>query len=71
MVFLYTISNLDEILFKAFKIFERKNLMIDICKEFRFKVKSEQIDATLAYLIYWHNKFDNKKINSLCVELKI
>jgi len=53
------------------KIFERKNLMIDICKEFRFKVKSEQIDATLAYLIYWHNKFDNKKINSLCVELKI
>jgi hypothetical protein len=53
------------------KIFERKNLMVDICKEFRFEIKSKQYDSTLFYLKYWHNKFDDEKINSLCKELGI
>ena len=53
------------------KIFERTNLMVDICKEFRFEIKSKQHDSTLFYLKYWHNKFDDEKINLLCKELGI
>ncbi len=53
------------------KIFERKNLMIDICKEFRFNTKSVYYDGTLTYLKYWHKKFDNKMIDSVCKEIQI
>lgn len=53
------------------KIFERKNLMIDICKEFRFNTKSIYYDGTLSYLKYWHKKFDNKSIDSVCKEIGV
>lgn len=56
---------------KYVELFERKDLISDICKEFRFNVVSNQYDATLDYLKYWHSKFDDKTINSLCKELDI
>ena len=51
-------------------IFERENLMKEICKEFRYGIKSEG-DGTLEYIRYWHLKFNDKVINSLCLELKV
>lgn len=53
------------------KIFERKNLMVDVCKEFKFDIKSKRYDGTLFYFKYWHKRFDNKSINSLCKELGV
>ena len=52
-------------------VFERQKLIIDVCKELRFDIKSKQHDATLLYFKYWHNKFDNEKIDLLCKELDI
>lgn len=52
-------------------IFERKNLMVEICKEYKFGTKSNFYDASLFYLKYWHSKFDDKVINLLCKELEI
>ena len=52
-------------------IFERKNLMVEICKEYKFGTKSNFNDASLFYLKYWHSKFDDKAINLLCKELEI
>ena len=56
---------------KYVELFQRKNLISDTCKEFRFNVVSNQYDATLDYLKHWHSKFDNKTINLLCNELDI
>ena len=53
------------------KIFERKNLMVVVCKEFKFDIKSKRYDGTLFYFKYWHKRFDNKSINSLCKELGV
>ena len=56
---------------KYVNVFKRQNLMIDVCKELRFDIKSKQFDATLFEFKYWHNKFDNEKIDLLCKELDI
>ena len=52
-------------------IFERKNLIVETCKEYRTGIKSKFNDASLFYLKYWHSKFDDKTINLLCKELEI
>ena len=51
-------------------IFDRQNSVIEICNEFRYGTPSKRYDATLNYIKYWHQKFDDKTINSLCKELK-
>ena len=52
-------------------IFDRQNSVIEICKEFKHGTPSKRYDATVDYIKYWHQKFDNKTINSLCMELKL
>ena len=52
-------------------IFERQNSLIEICKEFRYGIPSKRYDATINYIKYWHQKFDDKTIKSLCKELKL
>ena len=52
-------------------IFDRKNLIVETCKEYRFGIKPKSNDASLFYLKYWHSKFDDKAINRLCKELEI
>ena len=52
-------------------IFERKNLIFETCKEYKYGIKSKFNDASLFYLKYWHSKFDDKTINLLCKELEI
>ena len=52
-------------------IFDRQNSVIEICNEFRYGTPSKRYDATLNYIKYWHQKFDDKTINSLCKELKL
>jgi len=65
------INNYDNSSDRIVSIFERKNSMIEMCKEFRYGIKPDVNDQTLEYIRYWHLKFDNKVINSLCIELKI
>lgn len=52
-------------------IFERKNSAKEMCKEFRYGIKPDESDQTLEYIRYWHLKFNDKVIQSLCIELKI
>ncbi len=52
-------------------IFERQSSIIEICKEFRYGTPSKRYDATINYIKYWHQKFDDKTINFLCKELKL
>ena len=63
------INKQDDLPNRLVNIFERKNSMNDICKEFRYGIKSKG-DATLEYIRYWHLKFNDKVIKSLCFELK-
>lgn len=53
------------------KIFDRESLILDVCNEFKYSLKSDHNDASLFYLNYYHKKFDNKSLVSLCKELKI
>ena len=50
------------------QLFNRKNSLTDICNEVKNKKSSKNYYATVDYLKYWHNKFDNNTIKKLCAK---
>ena len=50
------------------ELFSRKNSVIEICNEVKSKKISKKYYATIDYLKYWHNKFDNTAIQKLCIK---
>ena len=53
------------------QIFERKNLMIEVCNEFLFNIIPSTDDGSVRYIKYRQNRFDDKVINKICKELGI
>ena len=49
-------------------LFNRKNSVLDICNEVKFKKTSKNYYASIDYLKYWHNKFDDRAIKKLCMK---
>ena len=50
------------------ELFNRKNSVLDICNEVKFKKTSKNRYASIDYLKYWHNKFDDRAIKKLCMK---
>ena len=50
------------------ELFNRKNSLVDICNEVKNKETSKNYYATVNYLKYWHNKFDDSAIKNLCIK---
>lgn len=53
------------------KIFDRKNLMIEVCNEFLFNITPTTDEGSVRYIKYGRNRFDDKVINQICKELGI
>ena len=53
------------------QIFDRKNLMVEICNDFLFDIKSSRDDGSVRYLKYRQNRFEDEVINNICKELGI
>ena len=50
------------------ELFNRKNSVLDICNEVKFKKTSKNHYTSIDYLKYWHNKFDDRAIKKLCMK---
>jgi len=50
------------------ELFNRKNSVVDICNEIKSKKISKNYYASINYLKYWHNKFDDRAIKKLCIK---